>query len=111
MQGVAAAVGAGVTALLKFVPKINTILSAAAGPILAALNSTLGEALGKLFGLDDDLIGGPTTIALSPRDMVLLAARTPNSSERQVQFKIASPLIVGDGGGNYKVYFGMSKAP
>jgi hypothetical protein len=77
---------------------------------LAALNTSIADELGSLFGLGDDLIGNPVMIALSPRDMVLLAARTQNSKERGVVFKIASPLIVG-GGGNYKVYFGLSKAP
>jgi hypothetical protein len=110
MQGVAAAGGAGVTALLKFIPKIGTILAAVAAPILAALNTSIADELGSLFGLGDDLIGNPAMIALSPRDMVLLAARTQNSQERGVVFKIATPLIVG-GGGNYKVYFGLSKAP
>jgi hypothetical protein len=110
MKGVAAAAGAGVTALLKVVPKIGAVLSAAAGPILAALNPAIADALGKLLGLGDDLIGAETRIALSPRDMVLLAARTQNSLERQVAFKIASRLLSGHGG-SYKVYFGASKAP
>ncbi|KPM53364.1 hypothetical protein CcI49_30330 [Frankia sp. CcI49] len=110
MQGVASVAGAGVTALLAVVPAVGPILSAAAGPILGALKPAIADELGKLLGLGDDLIGPPTTIALSPKDMVLLAARTQNSLERQVAFKIASPLIEGDGG-NYKIYFGMSKAP
>jgi hypothetical protein len=110
MEGVAAAAGVGVTALVKLVPKVGPVLSAASAPILGALNSAIGSELGRLLGLGDDLIGPPTTIALSPKQMVLLAARTENNQERRVFFKITSPLLVGNGG-NYKVYFGMSKAP
>jgi LGFP repeat len=110
MTAVAAAAGTGITALVTLVPAIGPVLGAAAGPILAKLSPAIGDELGQLFGLGDDVIGNPAIFAFSPRDMVLLAARTENSNERQVQFKIASPLLVGDEG-NYKVYFGMSKAP
>ncbi|GAA4838804.1 hypothetical protein [Kitasatospora terrestris] len=110
MHTVAKAAGAGVVGLISYVPDIGPVLAAVSGVILAGFSDEIGDALGELFGLSDDLIGGPATFALSPRDMVLLAARTQNSSDRQVQFKIASDLLSGDGG-DYKVYFGMSKAP
>jgi hypothetical protein len=110
MQGVAGAAGTGVAYLIKFIPKIGPILSAVAAPIFGALSSAIGEELSDLLGLGDDLIGPPATFAFSPRDMVFLAAEIQNSTELNVHFKVASPLLVGDGG-NYKVYFGMSKAP
>jgi hypothetical protein len=110
MQGVAAAAAAGVTALIAVVPGVGPFLASAAGPILAKLSPSIGDELVQLLGLGDMPIDNPTTLAFSPRDMVLLAARTQNSSERQVQFKIASPLLSGHGA-SYKAYFGISKAP
>lgn len=85
MTAVAKAAGAGVTALVSLVPSIGPVLAVGAGPILEKLSPAIGDELGKLLGLSDETIGNPATFALSPRDMVLLAARTGNSSERQVQ--------------------------
>ena len=109
MEGVAAGAGAAVTAGLKFVPKIGPVLALAAGPILALLNPVIGERLGKLFGLGDDMIGH-TTIVVTPRDMVLLAARPDLSVERNVGFKIQSVPLHGDGA-TYKVYFNILRVP
>lgn len=109
MEGVAAGASAAVTAAVKFVPKIGPVLSLAAGPILALLNPVIGEGLGKLFGLGDDMIGH-TTIYVSPRDMVLLAARPDLSVERNVGFKIQSVPLHGDGA-TYKVYFNILRTP
>lgn len=108
MQGVAALASAGVTALIKLIPKIGPVLASAAGPVLGMLTAPIGDALGKLLGLGDDRIGNGTLV-LSPKDMVLMAIAQHNS-ERNVGFKIASPLLVVDGG-NYKVYFGGVKTP
>lgn len=108
MQGVAGAAGAGLAQLIKLIPKVGPILGTAAGPIFDAVKNPVAEALGKLLGLGDDIIGNGT-IVLSPKDMVTMAIR-PNVSERQINFKVPSQLLLGQGG-SYKVYFGGVKTP
>jgi|UPI00047FAA0D hypothetical protein len=53
----------------------------------------------------DDLIG-EGSIVLSAKEM----ASRPNQVEKNVGFKIPSPLLLGDGG-SYRIYFGGVIAP
>jgi hypothetical protein len=70
--------------------------------IVDRLVPLIGGLIGGIVG--DDKVGS-STLYLSPKQMVLLAARTANSVERRVGYKIATPLLSGDGG-SYKIYFG-----
>jgi hypothetical protein len=110
MKAVASAAGSGVQSLIKLIPQVGPVLGTAAGPILAALNPAIAQVLENLVGLGDDLLGPPVKTVLTPRAMIQMAER-PNVSERQVQFKIASELIVSGDGANYKIYFGGVKTP
>jgi hypothetical protein len=108
MRGVASAATGAAAEAVKFIPKIGPILAPATGPLLALLNPTIADALESLLGLGDDLIG-KGSIVLSAKEMVLMASR-PNQVEKNVGFKIPSPLLLGDGG-SYKIYFGGVIAP
>lgn len=84
------------------------MLSSVAGPLLAAVAPTVGEELNNLLDMKDDKVG-EATLAVSAKEMVVLAARTVNSWELGVGFKLVTPLISG-AGASYKVYFGIVPA-
>ena len=94
--------------VLPYIPVVGPILAIVGPPVLDAVAPTVTNEINKLLGTGDDLIGA-TNIYLSPKQMVVLAARTNNSVERNVGFKTATPLLSG-GGGSYKVYFGLIPA-
>jgi hypothetical protein len=93
---------------LPYIPVVGPILAVVGPPLLDAVAPVVTDEINKLLGTGDDLVG-QTTLYLSPRQMVLLAARTNNSAERGVGFKVATPLLSG-GGASYKVYFGLIPA-
>jgi hypothetical protein len=99
--------GAG-TVALGLIPIVGPAVAAIAGPLLGSLMPELGGAINDALDTGDDAIG-TTTITLSARDMVLLAAKTQNSKAGPIGFKVESPLISGDGA-SYKVYFGVVPA-
>ncbi len=98
---------AGVVAL-GFIPIVGPFIAAAAAPSLGALMPALGGAINDAFDWGDDRIG-TANITVSARDMVLLAARTQNSTFGAIGYKIESPLLAGLGA-SYKVYFGVVPA-
>lgn len=93
---------------VKNIPDFGPKLAEIVGPILNVLGPEVAEEINKLLGTGDDLLGS-AVIVLTAKDMVLLASRTPNLTEKGVYFKIASPLMSGDGS-SYKVYFGVEPA-
>ena len=97
-----------IKAALPYIPEVGPILAIVGPPILDAVAPGVTDGINNLLGTGDDLIG-QITIHLSPRQMVLLAVRTDNSTERGVGFKVATPLLSG-GGASYKVYFGLIPA-
>jgi hypothetical protein len=97
-----------VTAVLAFIPFVGPVLAAVAGPILQVAAPVIGAEINRLADFGDDLIG-QTTVALSAKEMVVLAARTPNSNFRNIGFKRETELISGLGA-SYKVYFGLVPA-
>jgi hypothetical protein len=99
---------AGTLALGLGIPGVGPVIAAIAGPGLGALMPAIAEAINNLFDFGDDRIGG-STVTLSARQMVLLAARTNNSTFKGIGFKSETPLIAGSGA-SYKVYFGIVPA-
>ncbi len=108
MQSAVALGFKGVTKLIEFIPVAGPIISAVADPILAAVAPGVSKELHKALNLGDDRIGA-VTLALTAKQMIVLAARTTNSVERGVGFKVATPLLSAHGA-NYKVYFGVVPA-
>jgi hypothetical protein len=103
-----AAVGAaatGITAALAVIPVVGVAIAAVAGPALAAAVPAVAEELYGLLNFDDDRIG-QTTVTLTPKQLVVLAARTNNTWFKGIGYKFESQLI-SDGEASYKVYFGL----
>ncbi len=96
------------TLALGLIPVVGPVIAAVAGPALGALMPSIGGALSDAFDWGDDRIGS-TTVTISARDLVLLAARTSNSTFGAIGFKRESDLISGLGA-SYKVYFGVVPA-
>lgn len=87
---------------------VGPIVAAVAWPRLTALVPDLGGAVANLLGLGDDRIAS-ANLTLSPRQMVLLAARTENSQFDGIGFKVDTPLLSGEGA-SYKAHFGLVPA-
>lgn len=108
MQSAVAAGFTGATALIAIIPVVGPVIAGVVGPLLSAVAPKVGSELNRLLDTGDDRIGD-TTIAFTAKEMVLLAARTPNSDEKAVGFKRATPPISGDGA-RYRVFFGLVPA-
>jgi hypothetical protein len=80
------------------------------GPVLAAtvpmLKKPMTEFLNATLHTQDDHLGA-AVIPLTPKQMVVLAVRTPMSSHLGVGFKVETPVLGGGEGATYKVYFGL----
>jgi len=96
------------TLALGLIPLVGPIIAAVAGPALGTLMPELGGAISDAFDWGDDRIGS-STITLSGRDLVLLAARTANSTFGPIGFKRETALISGEGA-SYKAYFDVVPA-
>ena len=105
MQSAIGTAFAGITALIAIIPIVGPVIAGIAGPIFAAVTPTVGAELNRLLDTGDDKIG-EATVALTPKQMVVLAARTVNSKENGVSYKMATPLLSAFGA-SYKVYFGI----
>jgi hypothetical protein len=100
--------GSSRTGALGLIPVVGPVVAAVAGPALGTLMPSIGGAVNDLFDWGDDRVGS-ATLALSARDMVLLAARTDNRTFNGIGFKAESPLISGLGA-SYKAYYGIVPA-
>lgn len=96
------------TVALGLIPVVGPFVAAVAGPALGTLMPAIGGAISDLFDWGDDRIGG-STVTLSARQMVLLAARTDNSNYNGIGYKAESGLISGSGA-SYKAYYGLVPA-
>jgi hypothetical protein len=108
VEKIVTGVHAAGTVALGLIPVVGPIIAAVAGPGLGTLIPTISGAVNDLFNFGDDRIGG-ATVTLSAKQMVLLAARTGNSTFEGIGFKVETPLIEGSGA-SYKVYFGIVPA-
>lgn len=95
----------GAKAALPYIPVVGPVLAEIGGPVLDFMKPRVEDGINKILDTGDDRIG-LETIYISPKRMVILAARTPNQVERGVGYKEVTPLMSGDGG-SYKVYFGI----
>lgn len=98
---------AGVIAL-GLIPLVGPIIASVAGPGLGALMPTVADELHKVFDFGDDRIGA-STVTLSARQMVLLATRTSTSKFNNLDYKIETDLVAGEGA-SYKAYFDIYPA-
>jgi hypothetical protein len=108
VQQVVMGVHAAGTAALGLIPGAGPVIAAIAGPALGTLMPSIGGAINDALNWGDDRIG-ESTVTLSARQLVLLAARTENSTHEGIGFKVESGLISGLGA-SYKTYFGIVPA-
>lgn len=108
VQDVVMGVHTAGTIALGLIPVAGPIIAAIAGPSLGALMPSIGGALSDAFDWGDDRLGS-ANFTLSAKQMVLLAARTPNSTFKGIGFKAESALISGQGA-SYKAYYGIVPA-
>ena len=102
------AAGAGLSLAVGFIPVVGPALAVAAQAGLQAGTPAITDELNKLLNTQDDQLG-VFTRTITAKEMVVLAARVTNSTEKEIGFKIASPLISSQGA-SYKVYFGLVPA-
>lgn len=105
IQGTARAAFEGIKLLIGLIPVAGPIIATVVSPFLGPLSGLVAGAVNSLLNLEDDWIG-QADIVLSPKDMVVLAARVNNQNEKGVGFKLETPLFTGEGA-TYKVYFGI----
>lgn len=91
---------------LEYVPIIGPVLSDIAGAVLPHLQEPIADFVNELLDTDDDELGN-AVLTLSCKQMVVLAARTPNTEHRGVGFKVETPLLGGHQGASYKVCLGL----
>lgn len=96
------------TAALGLIPLVGPFVAAVAGPALGALMPKIGQGINDLLDTDDDRIG-VGELTWSAKQMVLLAARTPNTTFNGIGYKGETPLVSGHGA-SYKAYFGIVPA-
>ena len=108
VQDVVMGVHTAGTIALGLIPIVGPAIAAVAGPSLGALMPSIGGALSDAFDWGDDRVGS-ANFTLSAKQMVLLAARTPNSTFKGIGYKAESPLLSGQGA-SYKAYYGIVPA-
>jgi hypothetical protein len=99
----------GIVALIKMIPKVGPILATITGAALTQYSGEITEFLNNALGTGDDNLG-EDSIVITPKQMVLLSARTANRIERGVGYKVSSKLL-SRFGASYKVYFGLVPVP
>lgn len=111
LSAVTAAFG-GATALIAIIPAVGPFLAGPAGLLFAKIAPNVAAELNSIFvsllDLNDDRLG-EATLAISAKQMVVLAARTPNSNFYDIGYKLETSLLSGDGA-SYRAYFGLVPA-
>jgi LGFP repeat len=95
-----------ISAALTMIPVVGPVLGVAAEITMTALKGDITDALSRLVGLEDDQLGSQN-VALSPKRLIELAARSPLREEHGVPFRLQSQLFTGQGS-TYKVAFDVS---
>lgn len=94
--------------LIGQIPYVGPALALVAAPVLSECVPSVASALNDLFDFKDDNLG-EFHASVTTKQMVVLAARTPTSTEQGVIYKLATPILSADGA-SYKVYFGFMPA-
>lgn len=93
---------------MKKIPWVGAEIADVVGPWLEDLMPRLAGAIVELFGLADDCFGSET-VTVSAREMVLLAARAQNEWNRDIGYKVQSPLVEGHDA-TYRAYYNIIPA-
>jgi hypothetical protein len=103
MKGAVTAGFAGATALIALIPAVGPILSGGAALLFKAIAPDVTDFFNRALDTADDRLDD-ATIALSAKQMVVLAARTPHTNRYDIGYKVETPLLSGEGG-SYRAYF------
>ena len=98
----------GLSTAVTYIPVVGPILGKVLGKGLEWAAPAIAEALNDAFDFGDDTLAH-STVTLSAKQEVVLAARTGNSDFKGIGYKAESPLMSGEGA-SYKVYFGLVTA-
>jgi hypothetical protein len=90
-----------------YIPFVGPILQKGMDEIWPAVKEDLIDAVNSVLETQDDDLGG-SAIVLTPKDMVLLSARTPAGNSHGVVFKKETELLGSNEGASYKIYFTLS---
>jgi hypothetical protein len=91
---------------LEYIPIFGPAISDGAEALLEYLKEPITDFLNEILDTDDDDLQR-AVVTLSAKQMVVLAARTPNSADHGVGFKAETPILGSNDGASYKVYFGL----
>ena len=100
--------GPKITEALTLVPAVGQVLSIGARVALEALHDDIVDALNELLGTGDDKLG-QQLIHLTPKQMIVLATRTPINDLGGVRFRLQTGLFDGEGS-SYKACFDIAPA-
>jgi LGFP repeat len=103
----ASAVGAAATGITGAIAATGggVPIAAIVGPLLGALVPVITEQLNTLLDLHDDTLGQQDK-TLTAKELVVLAARTQNSTKHGVEYKVETPSFTREGS-EYRVYYGV----
>jgi len=108
-KAIEAAVSSSASTLASGLGAVSgTAAAALAGPILQGLVPIVSKQINTIVGAGPDVIG-TTTMTLTAKQVVLLAARTGESTEKQINFNLTTQLLTGEGS-SYKGYFRFYRA-
>lgn len=91
--------------LIKSWKGYGQFLAPVAEELLKVIGPDIVEAVNAVIGSGDDVLGN-TVVTLSAKQMVVLAARTPNQDHWGIGWKAETTQMTGQGSA-YKVYFGL----
>ena len=103
MKGAVTAGFAGATALIALIPGVGPILAGGAALLFKEIAPDVTDFFNSALDTADDRLDD-ATIALSAKQLVVLAARTPNTNFYDIGYKVETPLLEG-AGASYKAYF------
>lgn len=92
---------------LAYVPVLGPVLSWGAEQFLPMLESSVTDFVNDALDTDDDDLGS-AVVTLSARQMVVLAARTPDETYYGVRSKVQTGLLGANQGASYKVCFSLA---
>ncbi|KNC18857.1 hypothetical protein AC792_09710 [Arthrobacter sp. RIT-PI-e] len=92
---------------IGYIPLVGPILQKGADELWPIVKDGLVDTVNKVLDTADDDLGGHVLV-LTPKDMVLLAARTPTANILGVTYKTCTSVLGAPEGAKYQVLFNVS---
>lgn len=95
------------TLALGAIPAVGPALAAVLGPLLLKIIPDIADAFNSLLDTQDDYVQ-EKLVLFSPKELVMLAAKTTNSNYKGIGYKKSINIQGVKGqGGQYTIYFGI----